>query len=224
MAQGGDVSTTLTTQGDILYRDASGLARLGAGTSGQALITGGAGANPSWGDVSGDYVKLASVDTSGVTAVNFDNYFTTDYYHYEFVGSALGVTDNHTLRFNPRYGVNNQTANRRETVTYNWRDYNSTSTSLTVDSNSNHDGGASMGWFKADVDPVVFRVQLSDPMNTSIYKTFKWEASSNDNSYIYYRSGTSVWRPNTNAVTGVRFYNNGGSNTTFKITLFGIKK
>ncbi len=35
-------------QGDILYRGASGWARLGAGTSGQVLQTGGAGANPSW--------------------------------------------------------------------------------------------------------------------------------------------------------------------------------
>lgn len=35
-------------QGDILYRGASSWARLGAGTSGQRLTTGGAGANPSW--------------------------------------------------------------------------------------------------------------------------------------------------------------------------------
>jgi hypothetical protein len=36
---GTDLTTTLTTQGDILYRDGSGLVRLGAGTAGQALIT-----------------------------------------------------------------------------------------------------------------------------------------------------------------------------------------
>ena len=55
MAQGGtDVGTTLTTQGDILYRDGSGLQRLGAGTSGQVLQTGGSGANPSWGTVSSE--------------------------------------------------------------------------------------------------------------------------------------------------------------------------
>lgn len=35
-------------QGDLLFRDASGWARLGAGTAGQVLQTGGAGANPSW--------------------------------------------------------------------------------------------------------------------------------------------------------------------------------
>ena len=48
---GTDLTSTLTTQGDILYRDGSGLQRLAAGTAGQALKTGGAGANPSWGDV-----------------------------------------------------------------------------------------------------------------------------------------------------------------------------
>ena len=58
MAEGGDVATTLTTQGDILYRDGSGLQRLGAGTSGQALITGGTGANVSWGDVGGGVLQV----------------------------------------------------------------------------------------------------------------------------------------------------------------------
>jgi hypothetical protein len=38
---GTDLTSTLTTQGDLLYRDGSGLVRLGAGTAGQALITGG---------------------------------------------------------------------------------------------------------------------------------------------------------------------------------------
>jgi len=70
---GTDLTTTLTTQGDIVYRDASGLARLGAGTSGQVLQTNGTGANPSWGSVSSDYVKLATVDiTSGVSSVAID--------------------------------------------------------------------------------------------------------------------------------------------------------
>ena len=34
---GTDVGTTLTTQGDILYRDGSGLQRLAKGTAGQVL-------------------------------------------------------------------------------------------------------------------------------------------------------------------------------------------
>jgi hypothetical protein len=36
-------------QGDVIYHNGTNWARLGAGTAGQALITGGAGANPAWG-------------------------------------------------------------------------------------------------------------------------------------------------------------------------------
>ena len=79
---GTDVGTTITTQGDILYRDASGLARLAAGTSGQVLQTGGSGANPSWGTVSSDFVKLAGVDLSSSTAnyYNFANFIDDSVY------------------------------------------------------------------------------------------------------------------------------------------------
>ena len=65
MAEGGDVATVLTTQGDILYRDGSGLQRLGAGTSGQALITNGTGANPSWGDTGGGLQSVQTFTSSG---------------------------------------------------------------------------------------------------------------------------------------------------------------
>jgi len=69
MAAGGtDVGTTLTTQGDILYRDGSGLQRLGAGTSGQVLQTGGTGANPSWGTVSSDFVHITTIDVSNASS------------------------------------------------------------------------------------------------------------------------------------------------------------
>jgi len=59
-AKGGDV-TQLTTQGDVLYRDGSGVARLAAGTAGQFLKTGGAGANPSW---AGSGLAIQAVHTA----------------------------------------------------------------------------------------------------------------------------------------------------------------
>jgi len=109
LAEGGDVASTLTTQGDILYRDGSGLARLGAGTSGQALITNGTGANPSWGTISSgtysvhridaysyntpvthsataDYIDLAGGNTVNFTPTHADDYvFFT---HYNMVNWA----------------------------------------------------------------------------------------------------------------------------------------
>jgi hypothetical protein len=46
-----------TAQGDIYYNNGSAIARLGAGTSGQVLQTGGSGANPSWTTVSTEVVN-----------------------------------------------------------------------------------------------------------------------------------------------------------------------
>lgn len=50
IAKKGDDVTQLTTHGDILFRDASGVQRLAAGSSGQVLVTKGASADPVWAD------------------------------------------------------------------------------------------------------------------------------------------------------------------------------
>jgi len=83
---GTDLTTTLTTQGDLVYRDGSGLQRLGAGTAGQVLQTGGAGANPSWGTLSSDFVLLDSITFSGATTYlnwDFSSYVSADYNTYK---------------------------------------------------------------------------------------------------------------------------------------------
>ena len=64
---GTDLTSTLTTQGDIVYRDGSGLARLGYGTAGQVLTTGGSGANPSW----------ASAPSGKIVSVHYAEYLDT---------------------------------------------------------------------------------------------------------------------------------------------------
>lgn len=56
-----DALSPLTTQGDILYHNGTSNVRLGPGTAGQVLTSGGAGANPSWGSTgTGDVVGQAS--------------------------------------------------------------------------------------------------------------------------------------------------------------------
>ena len=81
---GTDLTTTLTTQGDIVYRDASGLARLGAGTSGQFLKTLGTGANPVWADSGG---AIKQIRIGGTSASQYSN-TGTSYYD---VGSDYNV-------------------------------------------------------------------------------------------------------------------------------------
>jgi hypothetical protein len=103
---GTDVGTTITTQGDILYRNASGLARLGAGTNGQVLTTAGASANPSWSTVSSDFVLLATtIQTSAVASVSFDG-FSDTYYSFQ-VDFAKVVPSTSGVKLMMRYRRNN---------------------------------------------------------------------------------------------------------------------
>jgi len=77
---GTDLTTTLTTQGDLVYYNGSALARLGAGTSGQFLKTLGTGANPTWGDVAGGVVQMTSsyaITSASTSATSYvDTAFT----------------------------------------------------------------------------------------------------------------------------------------------------
>ena len=71
----GSLTSILTTQGDVLYRDATGPVRLAAGAAGEVLKSGGAGANPTWGAASGaaDFElasnmtarQIAQIDSTG---------------------------------------------------------------------------------------------------------------------------------------------------------------
>lgn len=56
-----------STQGQVLYRGASGWLALGVGTSGQVLTTGGAGADPAWATVTGTGTVTNVATGTGLT-------------------------------------------------------------------------------------------------------------------------------------------------------------
>ena len=98
LAKGGvagtDVGTTITTQGDILYRDGSGLQRLAAGTAGQLLKTGGSGANVSWTDAPSGVLKKQhyfenSTRTSGSSSAGNQFTWTTSFTPLDPVNNGL---------------------------------------------------------------------------------------------------------------------------------------
>jgi hypothetical protein len=73
-----DLNNTITTQGDVLYRDASGLARLAAGSSGQFLKTNGSGSNPAWATVT---TKIVNVTQTSINdGVNAGNRYRSPYH------------------------------------------------------------------------------------------------------------------------------------------------
>ena len=139
---GTDISTTLTTQGDILYRDGSGLQRLAAGTAGQVLKTGGAGANVSWGTVSSDYVKLVTYDiSSAVTGFNLTGWIDSAYKFYIVRGHYKMVNSNDY--FNIRL-INNSGS----TVSsgYAWAARHYYVTPGGSPSSNDHGSGSTSGW------------------------------------------------------------------------------
>ena len=66
---GTDLTTTLTTQGDILYRDGSGLQRLAKGTAGQVLKMNSSANAPEWGtDQGGKIGQVICVQKTDTTS------------------------------------------------------------------------------------------------------------------------------------------------------------
>jgi hypothetical protein len=98
---GTDLTTTLTTQGDLVYRDGSGLQRLGAGTSGQVLQTGGTGANPSWTTMSSDVVLVSETASTSGTNIQFTDIFSSTYKYYHVLLSCYHSSSGYGY---PRFG------------------------------------------------------------------------------------------------------------------------
>ena len=67
---GTDVGTVITTQGDILYRDGSGLQRLAKGTAGQVLKINTGATAPEWGVDAGGSVRKVSMFNDATYNIN----------------------------------------------------------------------------------------------------------------------------------------------------------
>tara|TARA_R110000737_G_scaffold261818_2_gene269937 strand:+ start:274 stop:1116 length:843 start_codon:yes stop_codon:yes gene_type:complete len=94
MAEAGTDTSVLTTQGDVLYHNASALTRLPAGIAGQVLETGGAGADPSWATASsGSWTLLQTLTAAGDAYL--DVAFSGSYQIYKMtLVNMIGGTDN----------------------------------------------------------------------------------------------------------------------------------
>jgi len=73
---GTDLSTTLTTQGDILYRDGSGLQRLAKGTAGQILQMNSGATAPEYGTAPSGKVKSITTSYDGSQRVTSSSSYT----------------------------------------------------------------------------------------------------------------------------------------------------
>ena len=226
---GTDISTTLTTQGDILYRDGSGLARLGAGTSGYYLKTQGTGANPVWAEAGGgDYVKLASgTQTSAAGSLVIDGYFTSDYHVYKLfiVDWNPSSADHFAMRLNTGGSQNSNSVYRYNGV------------NIYKDSSSTSQGSTGGNWdndrFRTAADDYNttrgngMEFTLYDPLDTGdkdMFVDFSINWRRNDNATWQRGVGGFTTDFGTTAVTGVTIFPNGGNNQTVQHwALYGLK-
>jgi hypothetical protein len=231
---GTDLGTTLTTQGDIVYRDGSGLQRLGAGTSGQVLQTNGTGANPSWNTVSSDFVKIAShTFSSSASYVDFQGCFTSDYKHYELRYTDL-VTSSTSVY--PEVGFLKASDNSHDTsVNYYSKGYQITNQLSAVT-----DGGV---WSQSDTEgfrpintwnfngglttPHLGRMTFTNPNVASKNKYCTFEAifisdsvSSNGNVGMNWGMCGVI---STTLYSGLRFATNANNFEAGTVSIYGIK-
>lgn len=99
-----EATTTLklatTNQGDILYDNGTSLVRLTPGTSGQALLTQGAGANPIWGAAGSLKYISKTVVTAAANSGNISIPSSTKSYLVKLIGTASGSGAAMSVTFN----------------------------------------------------------------------------------------------------------------------------
>ena len=243
LAKGASAYTsTLTTQGDILYRDGSGEARLGYGTAGQVLQTGGSGANPSWGTVSSDFVKIASTDITAVNSISFQDIFNnTTYNIYKiFISGVSPSTVQTQVRYkwltsgsteetsSTYYGLSNivyrqesNNAGGDGAEKYNAHDYGTLTTWGGMSDNEDHTG--SNMWDLTLFDPYRNHQNASRwGGNVNFQGSYSYEGGSNN--YYQIMMNTTYVTRTTNTYSGIKFYlTSGNFRQSGTITIYGLK-
>ena len=102
---GTDVGTTITTQGDILYRDGSGLQRLAKGTAAQVLAINSGATAPEWVDASGgSHEAITSGSFSSVSDFTISTLGTGFEMHILTLKYRPSANDGNNLRLRFSFG------------------------------------------------------------------------------------------------------------------------
>ena len=226
---GTDVGTTLTTQGDILYRDGSGLQRLPKGTAGQVLQMNSGATAPEYGTVSSDFVKIGSTTTSGnATSVTLD-IFNDTYKNYVVYVNDFSSSGGDQVGIRFRSSAGDLSAS---SYTAGWgHPYRNSNGTSGNDVHSQFNETLFRTQHNGLSDNVAYAAQyvltFPNPRSTTSYKSMllhnmQWNAAESqiDN---YIGSGTYTSSPGT-AMTGFKLYLFGGYiNNGATLSYYGIK-
>ena len=223
---GTDVGATLTTQGDILYRDASGLQRLAKGTAGQVLRMNSGATAPEYGTVSSDFVQIYSaVDVSPAGYIDINGYFNDAYKVYKIYFEDYGSVGGNSFLVQFNSGTNGATNESSSNYFYNYR-YGSVEAGNSTqrgDNSAGNSGNARLGWNGGgnSTEKNSTEFTLYNP-NSAEYTSMFAERIAWDNSYVGFTVANVTYKQTT-AITGIRLYHGSGNIGLKWIKVYGLK-
>jgi hypothetical protein len=225
-ATNGGTGVASYSAGNILYAsNATTLATLAPGTSGQALILN--GTTPSWGTLGSDYVLLATTEASSSASVSFDGFYSSTYKNYKVIISyAIPASNNQQLLCRFRQSNADLTSSYYLVLDYGSAD------------SANSYPYADRAWnqsFAQLLSPAVSStadrsgsnsdVMIYNPLNTTSYKVITSNWIGSDQGFTTIQGGTCNIqnRNNTGALSGITFYYASGNIASGNFKLYGIK-
>ena len=225
---GTDVGTTITTQGDILYRDGSGLQRLAKPAS-DKFLQNTSGGVVSWESLSSDWVKIAQTNVTGSVA------------QVDFVHGTGGVVIDSTYRIykvlfschpsnngeEPRMRVANAgTFRTADYLTEAHRSYytGGTSRSSSTDSILKLIGGTqNTSQQRSNFEATFYNMSDADHNTTAFWNFCSIDGSGNSETQVNQGTAGGVYKT-AEAHNGIRIYIANGTNIEAgEFTLIGIK-
>jgi len=216
---GTDVGTTITTQGDLLYRDGSGLQRLAKGTAAQQLAMNAGATAPEWVNASSDFVKIHATNSDSSSSGYHGYTFMSDAYqhyrvYYTDISSASGVS--HYLRVGN--GSIDTASNYRWQSTYSANA--STGSHGSTGSSSFRIGWSGDGTSYANSTVVDFLNCRNSGLPTTIFAR-RW---TKDHSSTYLGLSMHGQHETSGVIDRFRIYNDSGNLTIKSISIYGIKQ
>jgi hypothetical protein len=214
-------------QGQILYRDSSSWAVLAPGTSGQVLQTGGSSANPSWTNVSSDFVKIHSITASGADEVKFtsSHFDNSTYSSYEFRFLNLTTSSNGDTF----YAKTSTDGGSSFDTGYDWSVMESNTNTGTDYTDSEAEGNnfiqltSASNWGSATNEHLSGRFYIFSPGSTA-YTHMNWHISYQDDqagAYWTNANGSAV-RNAAADVDGIQFEPGSGT-ISGTVNMYGVK-
>jgi hypothetical protein len=227
---GSSLTNPMTTKGDIIQGDTGGAAvRLGAGTAGQALVSGGAAAFSSWGTPLGVYggglVLLEQHAASASSSLDFATFISSTYDTYMFTFISIGPATS-TAIFYMRMGTGGgPTYDTGANYGSQLLRHNNAAAAYSGSDSGANQIALTTAWLSAGNHPIAGSLELYDPQNASLYK---WVSGK----FVYPDSGISNMvvaemggqYDSATAVTAVRFFMSSGNITSGTIRVYGIAK